>query len=195
MNRFDDVIAAAAEVEAFCKARGWCFCFIGGLAVQRWGSPRFTQDVDLTLLTGFGTEEPYVDALLQRFTGRVRDPRNFALQHRVVLARTAGGVDLDIALGALPFEEQAVARATPWQVNEHVALTTCSADDLLVHKVFAGRDRDWADIESVLIRRHGQLDLDHVRRELAPLLEFKDDTQALGRLERMMAGVSDRLRG
>jgi len=194
MNRFDDVIAAAAEVEAFCKARGWRFCFIGGLAVQRWGTPRFTQDVDLTLVTGFGFEEPYVDALLQRFTGRVRDARNFALQHRVLLARTAGGVDLDIALGALSFEDGAVARATPWQVNEQVALTTCSAEDLLVHKVFAGRDRDWADVESILIRQHGRLDLDHVRRELAPLLGFKDDTQAMGRLEQMIATVHARLR-
>jgi len=194
MNRFDDVIAAAAEVEAFCKARGWRFCFIGGLAVQRWGSPRFTQDVDLTLLTGFGSEEPYVDALLQRFTGRMRDARNFALQQRVALVRTAGGVDLDIALGGFSFEEGAVARATPWQVNEHVALTTCSAEDLLVHKVFAGRDRDWADVESVLIRRHDQLNLEHVRRELAPLLELKEDTLAMDRLERMIVTVDAQLR-
>ena len=195
MIGFDDVIAAAAEVEAFCKAREWRFCFIGGLAVQRWGMPRFTQDVDLTLLTGFGSEEPFVDALLHHFAGRVREARRFALEHRVVLARTASGVDLDIALGALSFEEGAVARATPWRINEQITLTTCAAEDLLVHKVFAGRDRDWADVEGVLIRRHGKLDLDHVLRELAPLLELKDDAQAMGRLERMIATVNARLGG
>lgn len=194
MNRFEDVIAAAAEVEAFCKTHGWRFCFIGGLAVQRWGTPRFTQDVDLTLLAGFGSEEPFVDALLQGFTGRLRDARDFALQHRVVLARTAGGVDLDIALGGLAFEERAVARATPWQVNEQTALTTCSAEDLLVHKVFAGRDRDWADAESVLVRQYGQLNLPQIHSELAPLLELKDDAQAMGRLEELIKKVNSRLR-
>jgi len=195
MSGLAGVLAAAGEVEAFCRARGWRFCFIGGLAVQRWGMPRFTQDVDLTLLTGFGSEEPFVDALLRRFTGRVREARPFALEHRVVLARTAGGVDLDIALGALPFEEGVVARATAWQINEQVALTTCSAEDLLVHKIFAGRDRDWADVEGVLTRQHGRLNLAHVRTELAPLLDLKEDREAMDRLERMISAVNARLRG
>ena len=41
------VLAAADEVQRFCHQRDWRFCFIGGIAVQRWGEPRFTQDVDL----------------------------------------------------------------------------------------------------------------------------------------------------
>jgi hypothetical protein len=52
-----DVLAAAGEVQSFCQQHGWRFCFIGGVAVQRWGEPRLTQDVDLTLLTGFGKED------------------------------------------------------------------------------------------------------------------------------------------
>ncbi len=27
---------------------GWRFCFIGGVAQQRWGEPRLTEDVVLT---------------------------------------------------------------------------------------------------------------------------------------------------
>jgi hypothetical protein len=61
------VLAAAGEVQSFCKSQGWRFCFIGGVALQRWGEPRLTQDVDLTLLTGFGNEEKFVDALLKEF--------------------------------------------------------------------------------------------------------------------------------
>jgi hypothetical protein len=59
------IFAAALEVQAFCRAQGWQFCFIGAIAVQRWGEPRLTQDVDLTILTGFGGE-----ALLGRFKGQ-----------------------------------------------------------------------------------------------------------------------------
>jgi hypothetical protein len=118
MSDLAGVMAAAAEVEAFCQNQGWRFCFIGGIAVQRWGMPRFTQDVDLTLLTGFGSEQAFVDPLLKQFSGRIRDARQFALDHRVLLARTAGGVDLDFALGALPFEEGSVSRASLWRVSE-----------------------------------------------------------------------------
>ncbi len=49
----NEVIRAAAELQAVCESQSWRFCFIGGLALQRWGEPRETVDVDLTLLTGF----------------------------------------------------------------------------------------------------------------------------------------------
>jgi hypothetical protein len=42
-------------------ARRWEFCLIGGLAVQRWGEMRTTLDVDITLLTGFGREEEFIN--------------------------------------------------------------------------------------------------------------------------------------
>lgn len=55
-----EVIRAAAELQALCESEGWKFCSIGGLAVVRWGEPRATVDVDLTLLTGFGGEGPFI---------------------------------------------------------------------------------------------------------------------------------------
>ena len=97
---------AALEIEAACRQAGFGFCFIGGLAVQRWGEPRMTADVDLTVITGFGTEESYVDALLATFRGRIDDARRFALQHRTLLLVASNGIHLDVALGAMPFEER-----------------------------------------------------------------------------------------
>ena len=85
---------------------------MGGLAVQRWGEPRLTRDVDLTLLVGFGSEESYIDPLLKEFGARVEEPRQFALEHRVLLLRDANGVPLDLALGALPFEERTIERSS-----------------------------------------------------------------------------------
>ena len=193
MTGLADVMTAAAEVQAFCQSRGWRFYFIGGIAVQRWGMPRFTQDVDLTLLTGLGAEEKFIDALLDQFPGRLPDARTFALERRVLLARTPGGIDLDFALGAFPFDEDSVARATTWKVSDHIALTTCSAEDLVIHKAFAARDRDWGDAESVLVRQHGRLNLTLIRKELPPLLALKDDRESGAKLERMIATVESRL--
>jgi hypothetical protein len=69
------LFAAAADLQRFFDELGWKFCFIGGLAVQRWGEPRLTQDVDATLLTGFGSESDYVDPLLEKYSGRIQDAR------------------------------------------------------------------------------------------------------------------------
>jgi hypothetical protein len=146
------------------------------------------------LLTGFGKEEGFIDGLLKRLNPRRPDAREFALSRRVLLAQTPEAVEVDIALGALPFEERTVARASAWHVREGVTLTTCSAEDLVVHKAFAGRDLDWGDVERVLIRQHGKLDLAQVRSELKPLLELKGEPEALDKLERMIATVERRLR-
>ena len=69
------IFSAALEVQSICQESGWRFCFIDGIAVQRWGEPRLTQDVDLTILTGFGSESPFVDSMLERLKGRLPDAR------------------------------------------------------------------------------------------------------------------------
>jgi hypothetical protein len=195
MIHLPGVLAAAGEVQHFCLERQWQFCFIGGVAVQRWGEPRLTQDVDLTVLTGLGNEERFTDALLGVFARRRSDAREFALRHRVLLVRTGSGVDVDVAFGALPFEERSVQRASPWVWTSNASLITCSAEDLVVHKVFAGRDLDWGDVERILTRRHGKLDLSQIREELRPLLELKGEPEALARLEQKIAMIDRRVRG
>ena len=179
-----ELIRTAADVQAFCDARRWRFCFIGGLALQRWGEPRETVDVDVTLLTGFGGEAPFIEALLERYAGRIDDAAEFALANRVLLLRSASGVGIDIALGALPFEESVVARATPFAFPGNVSLRTCSAEDLVVLKAFAARGRDWVDIEGVIVRQAGALDWTRIDARLRPLAVLKDAPEILTELAR-----------
>jgi len=174
----------AQKVTEFCRERGWKFCFIGGLALQRWGEPRKTIDVDLTLLTGFGKEEAFVDALLSEFTSRRNDGRDFALRYRVLLLHI-GNVGVDIALGALPFEEHTIARSSDYVLNNGFRIPTCSAEDLIIHKAFANRLQDWADIQNVLIKQHGKLDFELILRELTPLVSLKEEPDILNQLERL----------
>ena len=47
MTGLDELLRAAGALETVLRRNGWQFCFIGGVAVQRWGLPRFTQDIDL----------------------------------------------------------------------------------------------------------------------------------------------------
>ncbi len=140
-----EVIRAAAELQAFCETQRWRFCIIGGLALQRWGEPRETVDVDLTLLTGFGGEETFVRTLLRHFEGRMEGAAQFALAKRVLLMRARSGVGLDVALGGLPFEELAVTRSSLYAFPGEALLRTCSAEDLVVMKSFAARGKDWLE--------------------------------------------------
>ncbi|MGQ0646418.1 MAG: hypothetical protein ACT4P7_02535 [Gemmatimonadaceae bacterium] len=57
------LLQAGARVQLLLERHGWQFCFIGGVANFRWGTPRLTNDLDLTLLTGLGEEGRYVDTL------------------------------------------------------------------------------------------------------------------------------------
>lgn len=123
----NDVFATAVEVQSFCRARVWKFCFIGGVAVHRWGEPRMADDLGLTLLTGFGNEEIFVDELLIGFRGRRSDVLEFALRNRVLLLVGSHDVNIDVALGAIPFEERAIERSTDWLVGGNHSIATCCA--------------------------------------------------------------------
>jgi len=177
--------SAAESLLEFFHQNGWKSCLIGGLANLRWGEPRQTKDVDVSLAAGWGREDEIVDLLLTRYRFRMGE-RRVALRTRVLLLTTVDEVPLDVALGAIPFELESIERSSPWRVLDQFNLRTCSAEDLLVHKVFAGRDRDWMDIEGVVRRQGNRLDLDHIRREVRPLLELKDAISNLDRFERIV---------
>ena len=178
-----EIIRAAAELQTFCELQRWRFCFIGGLALQRWGEPRETIDVDLTLLTGFGGEEPFVRTILEHFDARIPDAVQFALTRRVVLARAPSGVGLDIALGGLPFEESVVVRSSLFSFPPQTLLRTCSAEDLVVLKAFAARAKDWLDVEGIIVRQTGKLDWPYIRSQLQPLTELKEAPEIMDELE------------
>jgi len=181
-----DLLIAAARVQTILDKQRWKYCFIGGIAVQKWGQVRATVDIDLTVFTGIGDEKSFIDQLLKLFVPRVSNAREFALQNRVVLLRTKSGVELDISCGAFPFEETAISRARKVQVRPGVRLRLCTAEDLIVYKAIAGRALDWADVESIVARQpRGKLDWGYVHAQLKPLAELKDDPEIVPKLDEL----------
>jgi len=180
------LLDAAIEIQRYCGEQGWAYYFIGGIAVQHWGEARLTRDADLTVFTGVGDEEKYVDALLSRFAPRVDDAREFALRHRVLLLHASNGIPIDLALGALAFEERAAFAATMEEIAPGVRLRLCGPGSLLVYKVFAGRPRDWLDAEGIIEKSGSRIDWSAVRSDLGELLALKDDAESLPRLEALL---------
>lgn len=175
----------AAQVQSIFLVQKWRFCFIGGIALQRWGEPRVTVDVDISLLTGFGNEKQYVDVLCKHFIPRINNAREFALNKRVLLLKSERNIGIDIALAGLPFEECVIDRATDFPFLKSVTLCTCSAEDLIIYKAFADRNKDWADIEGILLRQINKLDWQHIEKYLIPLCELKGSPHILLKLDEL----------
>jgi hypothetical protein len=178
-------INAAIEVQAFFNRRGWRYCIIGGMALIRWGDPRATLDVDLSLLVELGREKDYVEGILSTFTSRIDDARQFAIQNRVLLVTASNGVPLDISLAALPFEERMIKRASEFEFTPRVKLVTTSAADLVTLKAFAGRDQDWLDIKGVIVRQGAALDWQLIDTELELLCNAIEEPEPLDRLREL----------
>ena len=177
------VFEAAQKIQTFFSANDWQFCFIGGIALQRWAKPRLTTDADLTLLTGFGSEDVYIDKILENFQSRISDPKEFALRNRILLLQIKN-IGIDISLGALFFEVYAVKRSTEFEFLPKIKLRTCSAEDLIVYKGFADRLQDWADIQNI-ISVQPKLDWNYIFEQLAPLVELKEAPEIITKLEKL----------
>jgi hypothetical protein len=173
------LFGVANELQDFVDANRWRSCVIGGIALQHWGEPRATRDVDASLFTGVGGEPPVIDVLLGAFPPRIADARGFALAKRVLLLRHPSGVDMDIALAALPYEDELIARAVVRRFAPGHSLRICSAEDLLVLKAFANRPRDRADAETIVQRQKGKLDWGAILERLTPLVELKEEPEIL----------------
>ena len=175
----NELLQTAKQFQDFCDGCGWRSCIIGGIAVNRWGRPRVTLDVDLNVLTGFSGEEQVIDTLLAHYTARIPDAKAFAMSRRVLLLNSPEGTGIDVSLGGLPFEEKVVERASLFPFDG-IELRTCSAEDLIVLKLFASRPLDIRDAEGVAIRNRASLDWHYIEEQLRPLAEAKEEPEILG---------------
>jgi len=180
------LIEAAVEVQVALTTAGIRSCVIGGLAVQRWGEPRATQDVDFSVLAPVGEERHALDLLLGSFAPRRSDALAFAIANRVLLIQATNRVAVDVGLAGSGFEVEVLERSSPW-VYRGISLVTCSAEDLVLYKLVAGRARDVADIEGIVRRQGAGLDVERVRRYGALFAELKEEPDLLRPFETSLA--------
>jgi len=184
----------AWRLHQFLTDRKIPYIIIGGIAVQRWGQPRLTRDVDLTILVPAGREEAVLGEILKSFPGRVEDALQFALVHRVLPVGLPGGSEADITLGLPGYEEGVMARAVDYDLGDGRAVRLCSAEDLIIHKALAGRPQDVLDIEGIVARQGAALDAAYVRRWLDELARLSDDPEVTARFERIWDAHRDAAR-
>lgn len=181
------IFQAAQEISDFMTERKWKFCAIGGVALQLWGEPRATLDADFTLLAGFGNEEDFIRPILARFESRIPSGEEFALARRVLLIWTSNGTGVDIALGAMPFESDMIERASIFEMAHGIRIPCCTAEDLLVMKLVAGRPKDMHDAKTIVARQQS-LDVEYLKTRLEEMCELSSSREVMERAQSILKG-------
>ncbi len=167
-------LAAIQRVIEKLENRG---VIIGGIAASLLGEPRLTADADALVLLSID-EVPLLIELAQAegLHPRFADIVEFARRSRVVLLRhPESGIDVDISLGLLPFEIEAVERSQEHRAGS-LTVRLPTPEDLIILKAVAHRQKDMLDIEAV-IAAQPHLDKERIAfwvRQFAELLEMPE---------------------
>jgi len=175
---------AAWEMHEFFTRLGVPYVVIGGMAVQYWGEPRFTQDVDITVVAPPDDPDRLIQPIIRRFQSRVDDAAAFAARNRVILVRASNGCDVDISLALPGYEDELMRRAVDYLIEPGKAIRLCSAEDLIIHKAVAGRPQDVRDIEGVVYRQRDRLDVPYIKDWLKGFSELLARPEILDSFER-----------
>lgn len=181
MLRMHDGLAEGLKaLDRALRGVGAPYMIIGGVAVIARGVPRLTDDVDATVWGG-GVDLARLMKTLAKagIAPRVAGAVEFARQHQVLLLRhERSSTDMELSLAWLPFEEEALRAANKLDLAG-TEVPVARAEDLIIYKAVAWRDRDRGDIEGLLKLHSPMVDLERVRRIIAEFAE------ALGLPERV----------
>jgi predicted nucleotidyltransferase len=95
------------------------------------------------------------------------------------------GIDLDIGFSWLPFEREAIDRATEVVFNG-VPICIATPEDLIIYKAGAWRERDRDDIERLLTLFGPTINADRVLDLVRQIGEALDDPRRVVILEQMI---------
>jgi hypothetical protein len=164
MTADDALLGALRDLAASLDALGQPAMIIGGIAVIARGVPRQTVDIDATVAAAdLDLEHVMATLATHQITPRIADALDFARARQVLLLRhVPSGTPLEVSLAWLPFEMDALARATVVDFGG-VWIRVATAEDLIVLKAVAWRDRDRGDIERLLLLYRTEVNFARVR--------------------------------
>jgi len=157
------------------------YCVIGALALGAWGQPRTTQDLDLLVLlegekrarvlADLERDGFTIDTKWARYNPMIRDRHIRLIRHTV---------PVDLLLPRDAHDEQVLKRRRRKTLGS-LRLWVISAEDLILHKLKAGRPRDFEDSLSVIVRQGNRLDLKYLNHWGNRLVLHEELTYLLSR--------------
>jgi hypothetical protein len=96
------------------------------------------------------------------------------------------GIRVDFIFSFTPYERQAIARSKAVLLGG-TEVMFASAEDVVIHKIFAGRPRDLEDARSILIK-NPDLDIMYVKKWLHEFEKSPEKKGLLKTFEEVLAG-------
>jgi predicted nucleotidyltransferase len=136
---------------------------IGGMAVSILGRARFTEDLDAMFILSVQDIPRLLETAKQEgIEPRIENALDFARKNRVMLLKhMVTETNIDIVLGALPFEYEMVERSTVHQIDETLKIRLPTPEDLIIMKAIAQRPKDLEDIRTIT-EKYSNLDTDRI---------------------------------
>jgi len=155
---------------AFLEKHNYSYAIIGGIALSQWGVVRATYDVDIKVLVPDTDYTRIRDLLLLSFPTRARKrlPEN-----PLIISVLIEDVVVDFLLTIPPYEELIIERSIQRDIRGK-QIRICSAEDLIIQKIIAGREKDWDDVKALLIEQKNRLDENYIvdwLKQFAEVLE------------------------
>lgn len=169
----------------FLEGAGFRYAIVGGIALAQWGFARVTYDVDIRI---FVPDTNYAQTRAAIRAAFPESAREHLKAHPFVVAVEIDHVIVDFLLAGPGYEEQIIERAVRKEMGGWSAWV-CTAEDLLIQKVYSRRERDWPDIESLLIEQWNHLDQEYIRYWIEQFAEALQTPEILDRYQRLVSKV------
>jgi predicted nucleotidyltransferase len=129
------------------------YMVIGGQAVLLYGEPRLTRDIDIAMgmgVDGLDRVKKIIPTI--GLKSLVQKEKEFVERNRVLpTIDKKSGIRVDFIFSFSPYERQAIERAKDIKLGR-TSVRYASLEDVVVHKVIAGRARDLEDVRSILLK-------------------------------------------
>lgn len=150
MSAFLQFEEALRAFQSFANRNNLRFAIIGGVATILNGVDRRTQDINVALWVETAEVEKTIRNLLASgFRSRVENPESFARVNRMALLEV-GGVEVDVSLALLPFEEGFINQAQMLELTPELTVPIASPESLIAMKLVAHRPQDVLDAVKLL---------------------------------------------
>jgi hypothetical protein len=160
------LLAALVDLVKWLEAAQIPAVVIGGVASSFLGRPRLTQDIGALAIMPESAWETAIETA-QNFgiTPRIEQTIEFARRSRVLLLKhKESEIDVDVILGGLRFERDAVERGQTHQVSG-ISVRLPRVEDLMIMKIIAHRAKDLQDVEG-LLDAHPGANIEEVRHQV-----------------------------
>jgi predicted nucleotidyltransferase len=171
---FESLIATIAQA---LKESGLPYMIIGGQAVLLYGAPRMTKDIDITLGVNADRLDNIVETLRSIDLEIIPEAAEDFVKKTLVLPAkdNSTGIRVDFIFSFTPYERLAIERAKP-VILQGTTVMFASPEDVIIHKIFAGRPRDLEDVRSIILK-NPDFDREYTRKWLE---EFDRSTESGG---------------